>query len=194
MIPRHVQIAVGLLLVCVFTLGFYILSLQREAQREPRESGRPIAPPVAGPAEKVALFVAYDDDRVIRREEVSIALPAERSARVREVVRVLLEHYAATPSPHPLPEAADVKAVYLLDGNRLVLDMTGDFADQHRSGILVESLTVTSIIQTLAANVPEIAQVKFIVDGRERETLAGHADLMSFYDVAAVRELMKGLE
>jgi hypothetical protein len=39
-----------------------------------------------------------------------------------------------------------------------------------------------------------IKQVKFLVDGRERETLAGHADLMSFYDVASVQELMKGLE
>lgn len=194
MIPRHVQIAVAMLLVAVFTLGFYVLALRREALKDTRGSDRPLAPPVAGRSEKVVLFVAYDDDRVVRREESTAALPEERSARIREIVRVLLDRYAATPSPHPLAETADVKDVYLLDEGRVVLDLTADFAQQHRSGILVESLTVTSIIQTLAANVPEMKQVKFLVDGRERETLAGHVDLMAFYDVASVRDLMKGLE
>jgi hypothetical protein len=193
-IPRHIQIAVGMLLVAVFTLGFYVLTLRREALSGARASDRPIAPPVAGKTEKVALFVAYDDDRVIRREEFSVALPQERSARVRQVIRALLDHYTAIPSPHPMAESADVKDVYLLDQDRVVVDLTAAFADQHRSGILVESLTVTSIIQSLAANVPEVKQVKFLIDGRERETLAGHADLMSFYDVASVRELVKGLE
>lgn len=194
MIPRHVQIAVGMLLVAVFTLGFYVLGLKREAQSGPRASDRPIAPPIAGASEKVVLYIAYDEDRVIRREEFTVALPSERAARIHAVVRALLDHYATSPSPHPMSEAADVKDVYLLDGTRVVVDLTPAFADQHRSGILVESLTVTSIIQTLAENVPEVKQVKFLVDGRERETLAGHADLMSFYDVDSVRELMKGLE
>jgi hypothetical protein len=36
--------------------------------------------------------------------------------------------------------------------------------------------------------------VKFLVEGKERETLAGHADLMSFYQVSAVHELAKELE
>jgi len=52
-------------------------------------------------------------------------------------------------------------------------------------------MTVTSLIETLSANLPGIARVKFIVDGKERETLAGHADLMSFYEVSAVHELAK---
>jgi hypothetical protein len=194
MIPRHVQIAVGMLLVAVFTLSFYVLTLRREAQSGARATDRPIAPPVAGKTETVALFVAYDTDRVIRREEFTVALPEERSARIRAVVRALLDHYAANPSPHPLADSADVKDVYLLDQDRVILDLTAAFADQHRSGILLESLTITSIIQSLAANVSGIKQVKFLVDGRERETLAGHADLMSFYDVASVQELMKGLE
>jgi hypothetical protein len=55
-------------------------------------------------------------------------------------------------------------------------------------------MTLTSLIETLNANGPGITKVKFLVDGKERETLAGHADLMSFYQTAAVHELAKEFE
>ena len=45
----------------------------------------------------------------------------------------------------------------------------------------VESLTLLSIIGTLHANVPQIEQIRFLVDGQPRETLAGHADLLRTY-------------
>jgi hypothetical protein len=37
------------------------------------------------------------------------------------------------------------------------------------------------MIGTLHANMPEIAQVRFLVDGAPRNTLAGHADLTRTY-------------
>jgi hypothetical protein len=76
----------------------------------------------------------------------------------------------------------------------MIVDTTAPFADGHPSGILLEEMTLTSLIETLNANVPGIAKVKFLVDGKERETLAGHADLMSFYQTAAVHELAKEFE
>ena len=51
------------------------------------------------------------------------------------------------------------------------------FADGHRSGVLAEELTVASLIQTLSANIPGIFKVKILVEGKQRDTLAGHADL-----------------
>ena len=50
---------------------------------------------------------------------------------------------------------------------------------------MVEELTLASMAQTLAANLPGITRVKLLVDGKERETLAGHVDLMGFYSTAA---------
>jgi hypothetical protein len=55
-------------------------------------------------------------------------------------------------------------------------------------------MTLASLIETLAANVPGVSKVKFLVDGKERETLAGHADLMSFYQTAAVHDIAKEFE
>ena len=75
-----------------------------------------------------------------------------------------------------------------------VIDLNSAFADTHRSGVLVEELTVASLIHTISANLPGIVKVKILVDGNERDTLAGHADLSSYYDVAAVDQMAAQLE
>jgi hypothetical protein len=64
------------------------------------------------------------------------------------------------------------------DGPQLaVVNLTSAFVAGHPSGIEPETLTVLSICGTLHANLPRITQVRFLVDGQTRATLAGHADL-----------------
>jgi hypothetical protein len=62
-----------------------------------------------------------------------------------------------------------------------VVNLTGSFANSHPSGIETEMLTILSICGTLHANLPRVTQVRFLVDGRQRATLAGHADLTRAY-------------
>jgi Sporulation and spore germination len=61
------------------------------------------------------------------------------------------------------------------------VNLNGSFATAHPSGIETETLSLLSLIGTLHANFPEITQVRFLVDGQPRETLAGHADLTRIY-------------
>ena len=62
-----------------------------------------------------------------------------------------------------------------------VVNLTGAFVAGHPSGIETETLTVLSICATLHANLPRVTQVRFLVDGQPRATLAGHADLTRTY-------------
>lgn len=62
-----------------------------------------------------------------------------------------------------------------------VVNLTGNFAQNHPSGIATETLTLLSICGTLHANLSDIVQVRFLVDGQPRATLAGHADLTRVY-------------
>lgn len=62
-----------------------------------------------------------------------------------------------------------------------VVNLTGSFAASHPSGLEVETLTVQSICATLHANLPRVIEVRFLVDGQSRPTLAGHADLTRTY-------------
>jgi hypothetical protein len=196
MIPRHLQIAAGFMLVAVFALGIYAGRMRGRVKQhaENPSDSRPVAPPVSGPTERVTLYVAFDDPGVLRPQAAVIALPSARQQRAEEVLGALLEIYLAKNSSHPLGPGAELRAVYLVSPGMAVIDVNSAFANGHRSGILEEELTVASLIQTLSANVPDILRVKILVDGRDRETLAGHADLSDFYDTATVAQLAGQLQ
>jgi hypothetical protein len=192
---RGFTIATGLLLAAVLGMGAYLYLLRRNEQAGAQNAPdtRPISAPVAGPASRVTLYRAYDDPGVVRAQEASIALPADPAQRGREILHALMGEYVKRPSGHELPAGADVKDVFLVGGDTAVVDTTPAFAEQHRSGVLVETLTVASLVKTLAANLPGVTRVKILVDGKERETLAGHADLERFYDVVTVEQLLEQL-
>lgn len=66
-------------------------------------------------------------------------------------------------------------------GELALIDLRSNFVNTHPSGVEVETLTLDSIIGTLHTNLPQIEQIRFLVDGQPRETLAGHADLLRTY-------------
>ena len=180
------RIALLLLMGTVALMGWYAFTLKQRAEQLPVKAAdtRPVAPPVSGKAGQVTLFLADDTDGMLHKHAVSIALPADPAERARQLLRALVSAYLEKNSKHPLASGADVDAVFLVKPDLAVVDINAEFADGHRSGILVEQLTVASIAQTLASNVDGVGRIKILVQGKERETLAGHADLSSFYDLS----------
>jgi len=196
MIPRHLVIAMAVLLVALLGLTVYALHMRKTAVTATVVSHdtRPLAPPVAGPTEPVVLFVAHDDDGSLRAERAQIPMPSGRQQRAEELLRALLSLYLDKSSPHVVGPGSDVRSIFLVDPGVAVIDLNAAFADTHRSGILVEELTVASLIQTISVNTPGIVKVQILVDGKERDTLAGHADLTGYYDVTAVNQLATQLQ
>jgi hypothetical protein len=196
MISRHMKIAIVLLVLLAIFLAAYNRALKKHAERLQAKVAdlRPIAPPVAGRVQNINVWVAHDEDGTLRKQETRVTLPAETTQRARQILRALFTIYLDRRSPHPIGEGSDVKDVYLLNNDTLVVDLNAPFADAHRSGVFVEELTMLSLVQTLATNVPNVHQVKFLVDGKERETLAGHADLKQSYDVDLVAQSAKALQ
>jgi hypothetical protein len=195
-IPRHFQITVALVLLAILVSGLVIIRIthKEEAMTLQAAETAPAAPIVGGRLEHIQLLLAYDEDQALRWRPADVFLPADRNLRARETLRSVLAQYLQMPSPHPLGKGTDIKDVYFISDDTMVVDTTTPFADGHPSGILLEELTLASLIETLTSNVPGITRIKFLVDGKERETLAGHADLMSFYQTAAVHELAKEFE
>jgi hypothetical protein len=196
MIPRHLIIGVSVLLAITLGMSLYVWRIRGRVDRSEfsAANSQPVAPPVSGAAEQVTLYVAYDDAGVLRPRPVRIPLPAGRQERAAEMLHALLTLYLDKISPHPLGAGSEVRDVYLVEPGLAVIDLNPAFADGHRSGVLVEELTVVSLVQTLSANIPGITRVKILVDGRERDTLAGHADLSNFYDAPAVTQVVAQLQ
>ena len=195
MIPRHLIFGISVMVAVALVMGGYAWRMRAGvAAVEPVADTHPVAPPVSGPTEQVTLYVAYDDPGVLRAQSARIPLPAGRQERAQELLRALLDLYLNKSSSHLVGAGAEIRDVYLVDPGLAVIDTNTSFADGHRSGILVEELTIASMVQTLAANIPGITRVKILVGGRERETLAGHADLSDFYEVDAVNQLVAQLQ
>jgi len=194
MIPRHFQITIGFLLAAILIIGISLTRVPDQPAALQGAQAGPAAPPVGGKHERIRILVAYDDDQALRWRDADAFMPDDRALRAREALRAVLAQYLQFPSPHPLGKGADIRDVYWIGDDTLVVDTTPQFADGHPSSILAEQLTLTSLIETVNSNVPGIARVKFLINGQERETLAGHVDLTSFYDTAAVHQLAKEFE
>ena len=189
MIPRYQKIVFVVLLVVSIVMAVVLVRL-RERAHDRLLKGEDVAPttaPAVAPAEQATLLVANDADGTLVTEQRSLPLPKDPGARARAILDKLLEVYAADGSTHPVsgvPRA--VAQVFLLPvgkgpGQLAVVNLAGAFADGHPSGIETEALTVESICGTLHANLPQITEVRFLVDGASRATLAGHADLTRTY-------------
>ena len=194
---RRILAVFAVLLLIAVGLAFYAWRLKRKVARDEQLAAQQqlaMAPPTNGPPMPVTLYVASDSDATLRKSQVNIVLPAERSERARAILRALFGAYLQSPSPHPIGAGADVRDVYLLGDDTAVVDTNSVFADKHPSGVLAEELTVASIVATLNANDSQIKRVKILVNGQERETLAGHADLQRFYLASNIGQVVKDLQ
>ena len=195
MIPRYQKILFAILLLASLGMGFKLWQLRDRAHKNllAGQVSAPTAAPVVAPAEQATLVAANDMDNSLVPQMHSLPLPSDPGARARAVIGKLLDLYAAPDSTHPVPGGAvSVAQVFLMPvpgakntsgsrGQVAVVNLTGTFAASHPSGLETESLTVLSICATLRANLPNVNEVRFLVDGQERPTLAGHADLTRTY-------------
>lgn len=199
-IPRYQAVLLIVLIVASLGMGGMLWHLHDKAHQAMltgEDSAPTEAPEVAADA-PATLVVANDDDNSLREQEQALPLPEEDGARARAVLNRLLESYSTPDSPHPVPNGtAAVKQVFLLpiassakkaaaeNGPQLaVVNLSGSFAAGHPSGLETETLTILSICGTIHANLPRVTEVRFLVDGEPRASLAGHADLTRTYLVS----------
>jgi len=202
-IPRHQKLLFGILLVASLIMGVTLWHLRERAHQKllAGQNSAPTSAPEVAPAEEATLLVASDSDGSMLTQLHSLPLPVDPGARARAVLGKLLDIYAAPDSTHPVPGGgASVLQVFLLPAPRIgaakpaeapsqqqtgpqlaVVNLAGSFAASHPAGIETETLTILSVCGTLHANLPRITQVRFLVDGQPRATLAGHADLTRTY-------------
>ena len=202
MIPRYQRVLFWLLLAVAVVMSVILIRLRERAQDRLLANADtvPLSTPFESPGEKVTLLIANDADGSLVPVERTWPLPKEVNARARVLLEKLLAEYADAKSSHPIISGPAVEEVFLMplpaaqipapgqgqaqnltQGQMAVVNLSRSFAENHPSGIEPETLTLLSIIGTLHTNLPQITQVRFLIDGQSRETLAGHADLSRVY-------------
>jgi hypothetical protein len=198
MIPRYQQVLFVLLVIATVVMGVALIHMRRAAaDRLSSAASTPnIAPAADQHMQDIKLWLANDADDTMSSVTRQLALPESPNARARVLLSALLTDYSKPLSMHPLPAGTAVDDVFLLPlkikptemdiednvtPEVAVVNFDRSFAEKHPSSITSEMMTIRSIVRTLHANIPGIRQVRFLIDGQQKPTLAGHADLTRAY-------------
>jgi hypothetical protein len=206
MISRaHKILFLVMLLACVIMAAALIRLRNRAQDRLQEQAGSApasITEESGNPAHTATLYVPNDLDGSLTTVERSIALPADKNAQARVLLESLIAAFHAQGSTHPIGVESGINEVYFLpvpqspgepsrpaglpgqgsdQGEMAVVDLNAALAAAQPSGIEPETLTLLAMMATLHANLPEVTEVHFLVDGQPRDTLAGHADLTRTY-------------
>jgi spore germination protein GerM len=163
-----------------------VASLEESETAEEQARTEVVAPPITTPsdvsANAVIYWVSANDSAQLEPVQVQMPLSGDPVQRCRQLIRKLIANPPSA-AQRTLPPDTELLAFYLLPDGTGVADFSDNISTETPSGILSESLTVDSIVRTLAANVPSLRRLKILIHGQDAETLAGHVDLTGLLEV-----------
>jgi spore germination protein GerM len=136
--------------------------------------------PSTGLKQSATLYFPADDESGLVAETREMSWAATDPDRIRQVLLALIE--GPSQGHHrSLPPSTDIRAVFLTADGTAYIDFSNDILKGFAPGIQSETLTVYSVVNSLAANIPAVKEVKILLQGQEVETLDGHVDLSEFF-------------
>lgn len=108
------------------------------------------------------------------QQEVPFGEPVVEQARL--IVEAQLGE-APKPLAAAVPAGTRLRALFLSDRGDAFVDLSREATSRHTGGALAELFTIYALVDALTVNLPAITRVQILVDGKERDTLAGHVDL-----------------
>lgn len=137
------------------------------------------------------------DVRVFFSDEEGLHLKGESrriktgslEAEVSAVLSELLRGPKLKTFERAVPAGTKLIGVKIKDGTAFV-DLSMEIIERHGGGSSGEIQTVYAIVDTVVVNFPEIKKVQLLVEGKTRETIAGHIDIS--VPLTADRRIIKG--
>lgn len=109
---------------------------------------------------------------------VSAAAAVKRQPDVQLQAREVIAAVLASAQSGVLKELR-LRALYLDDAGTAYADLSAAAPAQKelKASVEGELLAVYALVNSIIQSIPEVRQVRFLLDGREAQTLAGHIDL-----------------
>jgi len=168
------QVLIILLMGCTAWFG-----LQEAALNPARAEDQGQQPPdLAVQSQKAAVDLYFADwkNSFLKSEQRVMPHPLDTVEFARAVVEALIKG-PQKGLIRTLPEGTALNALYVTPEKICYVDLSGAVGTNHPGGSNSELLTVYSVVNSLILNIPEIEQVKILIDGNETSTLAGHIDI-----------------
>ncbi len=191
---RRTGTAVILLLLIAALAGAGYEFFYRErapAPPKPREEKAAPAPTTtATERATVQLYFATGEENALIREPRTIAVTGTLAEQMKAALEELVKGPAYGEAVETIPPEANLREVYIDSQGRVYVDFSEELSSRHPGGAWSETLTVYSIVNTLAMNFSGIKDVQILIEGKEALTLAGHLDIRK--PLNSDRSLLKG--
>jgi hypothetical protein len=150
-------------------------------QDVPAEQEAQTTAPVVRPDEPFMATLFVPGDGGLTTVVTAIVRHPDVQLQAREAAAALLA--ADQGRQAPVLKELRLRAFYLDASWNATADLSAASPNQKeiRASAEDELLAVYALVNTLTQNVPEIRQVRLLMDGREAQTLAGHIDLSRAY-------------
>ncbi len=144
------------------------------------------APPAAGAAQQPAAAASQLNEPLVITLSVpadgllaAVQAPITRQPDTQSLAREALAALFADPAGSQAPVLKDLRlrGVYLDAAGTGYIDLAPVEQREVRASVWEELIALYAMVNTLSQNFEEIRQVRFLVDGREVQTLAGHIEL-----------------
>jgi spore germination protein GerM len=136
----------------------------------------PVAAAAPGRKIKARLFYVADNGTKLTSVERDVPYGDGPIEQAREILTAQIAP-VVEPLVSAVPAGTSLRAVFITENGEAFVDLSGEVVSAHIGGTLGELLTVYTIVNALTENLPAIAAVQVLVDGKEVETLSGHIDL-----------------
>jgi hypothetical protein len=136
----------------------------------------PVVPAAATRRIKARLFYVADDGTRLTGVEQDVAYGEGTAEQARRIIEAQFAP-VAEPLVSAIPPGTRLRALFVSDRGDAYVDLSREVAAAHPGGSANELLTVYTIVNVLTTNLPAIAAVQVLVDGKEVESLAGPVDL-----------------
>ena len=178
-VERTKVILAGLLLVSlvILILAFFTGGGREKIKQslDLPPAGAKAAPSGTAATRVVSLYFMSDDDDLLHAEEREIpAGPPLEEARA--VVEAILAG-PRTGLVAAIPSETKLIQLFITKEGTAYVDLSKDIQERLLPGSSSEICAVYSIVDALTENIKDIKKVFILIDGQERDTLAGHVNL-----------------
>jgi germination protein M len=186
--PRHIKI--GLIVLAIgfaVSAGFFvdIVGRVRHLVNEVETEENPFSPPAQPlyaptdpPINAKIFFPAASGSALLMAEDDMIFKSNEVVNRAKQILQKLQDGPHSNAMFPSLPKDTKVQDIFISEQGVAFIDFSNAISANHPGGLVNELTTVYSIVNSLTYNIDEIKQVKILVGGVEKETLAGHCLLL----------------
>jgi spore germination protein GerM len=172
-----IGIAAGVVLL-IAGIWFVSSRLNRLLGTPGSGAGAPAATAAPGEARKInaTLFYVSSDGTSLTPISQDVPYGATPAEQVQHIVEAQVQ---APPAGQrsAIPAGTTVNAVFVTKEGDAYVDLGGTIVSGQTGGSLDEALTVYAIVNAVTVNVPNVAAVQILVNGKQVETLVGHLDL-----------------